>query len=85
MGMRKILPHDIRMQKNPQTKDFYGFLRVFMELYESKVKLAQPHGNFINGVANPEIVYTLLLFQILCIDWFFLKKTLSLNENSLNI
>ena len=48
-----------------------GFLRIFMKLCRSKVQLAPPHGNFINGVANPEIVYTLLLFQILCIDWYY--------------
>ena len=36
MGMKTILPHDIRIQKNPQTKedtswiftDFQGFMRV---------------------------------------------------------
>ena len=35
MGIRKILAHDIRMKKNPQTKedtfwimDFYGVMRV---------------------------------------------------------
>ena len=39
-------------------KTFFGFLRIFMELYRSKVQLAPPHRNFINGVANPEIVYT---------------------------
>ena len=65
MGMRKICEretHDIRMQKNPQTKeDIPGVLRIFMELCGSKVQLALPHGNFI-GVANPEIVYMLLLF-----------------------
>ena len=51
-----------------------GFLQMFMELCGSRVQLAPPHGNFINGVANPEIVYMLLCFQILCIDWFFFKK-----------
>ena len=29
-----------------------------MELRGSKVQLATPHGHFFNGVANPEIVYT---------------------------
>ena len=43
---------------------------MFMELCGSKIQLAPPHGNFINGVANPEMVYMLLLFQILCIDLF---------------
>ena len=36
---------------------FSGFSRTFMELYGSKVQPATPQGNFINGVANPEIVY----------------------------
>ena len=66
--MTKILAHDIRMQKNPQTKEdtFWIFT------------------DFHYGVANPKIVM-LLLFQILCIDCFFLKKKksrLTLNENS---
>ena len=34
-----------------------------MELCGSKVQLAPPHGNFINGFANPEFVYMLLRFQ----------------------
>ena len=82
MGMRKILEHNIRMQKNPQTKedtfwiftDFHGVLR-------TKVQLAPPYGNFINGVSNPKIVYTLLPLLLI----FFFKKTLTLNKNSLNI
>ena len=28
-----------------------------MELSRSKMQLAPPHGNFINGATNPEIVY----------------------------
>ena len=69
VGMRKVLAHDIRMQKNPQTKeDFFWILGTLMELCGSKVQLAPPHENFISGVANPEIVYMLPLFQVLCID-----------------
>ena len=49
-----------------------GFLRISMDLCGSKVQLPPQHGNFINGVANPEIV--LLIFQIHCIDWFSLKN-----------
>ena len=70
MRIRKILAHDIRMEKNPQTKE--DTLRIFTDFHG--VQLALPHGNLINGVANPEIVYMLLLFQILCIDFFFKKK-----------
>ena len=57
LGMRKILAHGIRMQKNPQTREniFWVFMD-FREVYGSKVQLAPPHGNFINSVANPEIV-----------------------------
>ena len=61
-----------------------------MELWGSKVQLAPPlpppHGNFINGFGNSQIVYMLLLFHIfLLIDMYFFKKTLTLNQNSLNI
>ena len=68
MGMTKILAHDIRMQKNPQTKEDTSWI-FFMELCRSKVQLAPLHGNVINGVADPEIVYMLLLFQILNDNW----------------
>ena len=89
VGIRKILAHKIRMTKNPQTKRTLSwFVRIFMELCQSKVQLAPPHGNFFRGVPNSELVYILLRFQILCIDWFsffFLKeKPLTLAENLLN-
>ena len=82
MGIRKTLAHDIRLKKNPQVKEdtFWGFLRIFMKLCWCKAQLAPPHRNCINGVANPEAVYMLLRFQILCIDrfFFFFKKALTL-------
>ena len=65
MAIRKILAHDIRMKK--RTRRTLSALRIFIELCGPKVQLAPPHGNFINGVANPEIVYMLLRFQIFCI------------------
>ena len=72
--MRKILAHDVRMQKKPQTKE--NTLRIFIELSCSKVQLAPPYGNFINGFGNSEIVYMLLLFQILLlIDIFLFKRS----------
>ena len=37
-------------------RTFSGFSWMFIELSGSKVQLAPPHANFINGVANPEIV-----------------------------
>ena len=40
-------------------RTFSGFSRIFMELSGFKVELAPPHGNSINGVANPKIVYSL--------------------------
>ena len=52
-------------------KRIHRFLRIFMEFCVCKVQLAPSHGNFISGVAKPEIVYMLPRFQILCIDWFF--------------
>ena len=67
MAIRKILAQDIRIKKNPQTKEDTFWIVDFMELCGPKVQLAPPDGNFINGVANPEIVYMLLRFQILCI------------------
>ena len=53
MGMRKILAHDIRMKKNPQSKEdtFWTFWN-FLELCVSKVQLAPPQGNFVNGATN---------------------------------
>ena len=82
MKMRKILVYDIRMKKSRQNKG--DAFWIFMDLCGSKVHLASPQGNFINGVTNPEMVYMLLLFHILCIDRFFFKKTLTLTENLLN-
>ena len=55
LGMRNMLAHGIRMQKNTQTRD--AIFWIFMEFSNSKVQLALPHKNFINGVANPKIVY----------------------------
>ena len=58
LGMSKILAHGIRMPKNPQTREaFSEFSQIFMELSGYKVQLANPYGNFISGVANPEIIY----------------------------
>ena len=53
MVIRKILAHDIRMEKNPQTKedtlwifkDFHDVMRVHSVTWP-------PYGNFISGVAN---------------------------------
>ena len=58
LGMRKILAHSIRMQQNSQTREdtFWRFTD-FHKLCGSKVQLATPHKNFINGVANTELVY----------------------------
>ena len=53
-----MLADGIRMQKVHKTGNtFSGFSRIFMELCGSKVQLASSHGNFIDDVANPEIVY----------------------------
>ena len=72
--MRKILAHDVGMQKKPQTKE--NNLRIFIELCGSKVQLAPPHGNFINGFGNSKIVCMLLLFQMLLLtDIFLFKKS----------
>ena len=55
LGMRNMLAHGIRMQKNTQTRD--AIFWIFMEFSDSKVQRALPYKNFINGVANPKIVY----------------------------
>ena len=53
MGMRKILAHDIRMKKNPQSKeDAFWTFQNSLELCGSNIQLAPPQGNFINGVTN---------------------------------
>ena len=54
MGIRKILAHDIRMEKNHKPRRTLSELWIFMRLSGSKVQLPPPHGSFINGVANPE-------------------------------
>ena len=69
IGMRKILAHDMRMKKNPRTKkdtfwnftDFHGVMRSKSNLH-SRTEISSI------SVTNPEIVYMLLIFQILCID-----------------
>ena len=67
MAIRKILAHDIRMKKNPQTKDDTFWIVDFYGVMRTQSPIAPPHGNFVNGVANPEIVYILLRFQMLFI------------------
>ena len=61
-----------------------GFLQIFRELCGSKIQLTLPHRNFVNGVANPKIVYMLLIFfkYIVSTEFFFEKNGLA--ENSLN-
>ena len=39
MGMRKILAHDIKMQKNPQTKDTFW---IFTDLHHRVVRVQSP-------------------------------------------
>ena len=64
MAIRTMLAHDIRMKKKStnQGVDFLdcGFL------WSYAGPKSNLHGNVINDVANPEIVYMLLRFQILC-------------------
>ena len=56
LGMKKnIYAHGSGMQKNPQFKE--DIFRIFIELCGSKVQLASWQRNFINGIANPKIVY----------------------------
>ena len=61
MGIRKTRIHKPR-------RALSRFARILMELCTSKGQLALLQKKIINGVANPEIFYMLLHFQILCID-----------------
>ena len=62
--------------KNPQTiKDTLDFYRFSWSFAGPKSNVHSRTEMSSIGVTNPEIVFILILFQILCIDWFFLKKT----------
>ena len=71
IGITKILAHDMRMKKNPQTKDdtfwiftdFHGVMPAQSPTCASAQKF-----HYRIDVINTEIAYMLLLFQILCID-----------------
>ena len=53
LGMRRILAHGTRIQKNPQTReDIYCIFTDFHSYVGPTSNL-----NFINRIANPEIVY----------------------------
>ena len=74
---KNISTYGIRMQKNPQTRagifcnfaDFHGIMQVQPTL---------PHGYFINGVANPEIIYLeiFVLFDTNCNDFLIFNNFL---------
>ena len=60
LGMRKIIAHGIRMQKNAKTRA-YNFLiltdlHTVMRFQSSTYTL---HGNFSNGCSNPETAYNI--------------------------
>ena len=38
-----------------------------MELWGSKIQLTPSHGNFMNDIANPEIVYMFFVFMLLLV------------------
>ena len=80
IGMRKILAYDMRMKKNPQTKE--GTFWIFMELCRSKVQLVPPHGNSINWNRLYAATFSNNLHWL--IYFFFKKKALTLIENLLN-
>ena len=69
MGIRKVLARDISMKKNPQiNEDTFWIFTDFHVVMWVQSSTSTPHGSFISGVVNPEIVYMLLRFQILCVD-----------------
>ena len=88
MGMRKILAHDIRMQKNPQTKE---------DTYLDTWNYVGPKSNLHSRMENSsmalltvELSLCYYFFKYFVLTLYFLwlfyqKKTLTLNENLLNI
>ena len=58
--MTKILAHDIRMKKNPHTKEDNFWIFTDFQGVMSKVQLVPPHGNFICGVASYFFKYFVL-------------------------
>ena len=68
------------MKKNPQSKEeTFWIFRDFHEVMRGPKSNSHPRMEISSiGVTNPKIVYMLLLFQITCINWFFLKKGRSL-------
>ena len=58
LGIRKILAHGIRMLKNQQTRvDIFWIFADSHAVMWVHSPTGTPHGNFINGVINPEILY----------------------------
>ena len=58
LRMTYILAHGISMQKNLQPREnIFWIFTDFHEIMGVQSQLAHPHGNSINGFANPEIVY----------------------------
>ena len=76
--MREILlAYDIRIQKNLQTKeDTFWIFRDFHGGTRVQSPTCIPHRNFINGVANPEIVDICCYFfkYFVLTDFFFFKN-----------
>ena len=88
--MRKILAHDMRMKKNPQTKEdtlwifpyFHGVMRVQSQTCTPSRKFHQ----LVSPTPKSSICCYFLKYFVL-IDFcfcFFCKKTLTLTENLLN-
>ena len=62
LGMRRILAHDTRIEKNPRIRK--GIFRIFTDFYrvcQSKVQHTAPDRNFINGIDALRVSYCLLL------------------------
>ena len=78
--MRKILAHMVLGCKRIHKPGlvFSAILPIFMELCRSKVQPTLPHGYFINGVANPEIIYLeiFVLFDTNCNDFLIFNNFL---------
>ena len=69
IGMRKISPN-LKSKENTLWvfTDSHGVMRVPKSNLHPRTKIS------LIGVTNPEIVYMLLLFQMLCSYWYCLKK-----------
>ena len=85
MMHKKLLKWEKYLQIHKSRRHLLDFYRFSWSYAVPKSNLHPRIKVSYTDVTNPEIVCMLLLFQILHIDWFILKKkTITLTENLLN-